>query len=136
VAAVLLYIGLILPFSHKEHARLPLKCQDCHPKATSAEKAGIPAPSLCIGCHPKSETLRSLVANKAPLPRSASHKLADFVIFSHQAHAANQPCLSCHNSIIQEARQDEVMYRMSACVDCHRAKKASTDCTRCHELGQ
>jgi hypothetical protein len=64
------------------------------------------------------------------------YKVADFVIFPHMRHAKTG-CASCHGAVDErDALKVEVKPTMKACVDCHRAEKATLVCNACHELGQ
>ena len=51
--------------------------------------------------------------------------------------AAAIECATCHGPVAtRDVLQKEVSTSMRTCVECHRGRKASTDCSRCHELGQ
>jgi hypothetical protein len=42
-------------------------------------------------------------------------------------------CSTCHGDIgMQSVAQRNVNVHMGLCVECHRAKKAPTDCLTCH----
>ena len=118
-------------FSHKQHAAAGAKCTDCHTKALVAERAGIPQADQCRLCHP---------AMKLPAKIGWVHvyKLPDFVFFGHASHAkAGVECQACHGLVAtRDVLSKEVSTSMRTCVNCHRARRASLDCSRCHELGQ
>ncbi|HET8547177.1 MAG TPA: PQQ-binding-like beta-propeller repeat protein [Bryobacteraceae bacterium] len=58
--------------------------------------------------------------------------LPGFVIFSHERHVrAAGACARCHGVV-----QRKISMSMTACMSCHIRMKASTDCSKCHELGQ
>ena len=40
-----------IPFSHRQHAELALKCADCHTNPDPGDVEGIPAASRCMLCH-------------------------------------------------------------------------------------
>jgi hypothetical protein len=40
-----------LPFSHKQHSTLGLKCQECHANAGAGEHMGFPATNTCMARH-------------------------------------------------------------------------------------
>ena len=40
-----------IPYSHKQHLALGLKCANCHEMPDPGEMMGIPAVSKCMTCH-------------------------------------------------------------------------------------
>jgi formate-dependent nitrite reductase cytochrome c552 subunit len=132
-------------FSHRQHSAAGIKCVDCHTKALREERAGIPQSDRCMLCH---ATIRKdsaavqhvarFAAEKKSIPWVRVYRLPDFVFFSHGVHAkASVECTSCHGPVAQrDVLQKEVSTSMRGCVDCHRSRKATIDCSRCHELGQ
>ncbi|MBK9168620.1 MAG: cytochrome c3 family protein [Bryobacterales bacterium] len=40
-----------VPYSHKKHVALGLKCNSCHKNADPGELMGLPAESTCMSCH-------------------------------------------------------------------------------------
>ena len=66
------------------------------------------------------------------------YKVPDFVFFSHAVHGqAGIECQSCHGPVAtRSVLRKEVSTSMRTCIECHRVRKAPTDCSRCHELGQ
>lgn len=134
-----------IPFSHRRHATARIQCADCHTKARGEERAGIPQAAQCMACHaevrkdaPVIRQLARLAAEKEQIPWVRVYRLPDFVFFSHAVHGtAAVECRSCHGPVEErETLQKEVSTGMRACVDCHRARNAPVDCSRCHELGQ
>jgi formate-dependent nitrite reductase cytochrome c552 subunit len=134
-----------VPFSHRQHSTAGIKCADCHAKAQREERAGIPAASQCMVCHVAVHKDSSAVKQIArfasegkPIPWVRIYRLPDFVFFSHGTHTkAGVECQVCHGPVAQrEVLQKEVSTSMRTCMDCHRERKASVDCSRCHELGQ
>ncbi|MGH9832628.1 MAG: cytochrome c3 family protein [Blastocatellia bacterium] len=134
-----------IAFNHKLHAESGLQCASCHTKAESKDQAGIPNAKDCLACHRKfptaSATLQTLVAYekaKRAIPWARIYKLPSFVFFSHQAHLkAKADCATCHG----EAQTRAVLWQekeisMTACMNCHKERNASTDCNLCHELGR
>jgi Cytochrome c7 and related cytochrome c len=71
-------------------------------------------------------------------PTKPVYVLPDFVFFSHAKHAAAKiGCDRCHGDVWQQAVIRPVLaMKMSACVDCHKARQATVVCTKCHELSQ
>jgi hypothetical protein len=132
-------------FSHKGHAAAQLKCADCHPTAQREERAGIPQAGQCMVCHatiqkdsPAVREIARYAARKETIPWVRVYRVRDFVFFSHAVHTkAALDCQTCHGPVAErEVLQKEVSTGMRACVECHRARKAPLDCSRCHELGQ
>jgi formate-dependent nitrite reductase cytochrome c552 subunit len=120
-----------VPFSHKRHADAGAQCLDCHAKALTGDRATIPQADQCKLCHPAMKLDPKIAWVRV-------YKLPDFVVFSHAAHGkAGIDCATCHGPVARRAvLQKEVSTSMRTCVDCHRLRKASIDCSRCHELGQ
>jgi quinoprotein glucose dehydrogenase len=114
-------------FSHRVHTAAGLTCTGCHAGATTAIRAGLPGPAACTPCHAE---------RTAPVQWTRVYKLPDFVIFSHQRHAAT-PCAACHGPVeTREVLAKEVSTSMVACMACHRANNAKVACNTCHDLGQ
>ena len=134
--ATILCLGLVPalaesePFSHKRHAELKLQCTFCHKTAGSAERATFPAWKICQTCHTEMA--------EQPIPLKRVYNLPDFVFFSHVRHAtAKIECAACHGDVKSQARIElHRSTKMAACVDCHKANKATVVCNSCHELGQ
>lgn len=115
-------------FSHKQHAGdLKLKCATCHENPDPGEKMMLPKPAVCGQCH----------AGKydREIKWAPVYVLPDFVFFSHKAHvAAGNQCESCHGPVAQRVTiRRETDLSMGACMNCHREKKASVECTYCHD---
>jgi hypothetical protein len=133
-----------VPFSHRRHTASRIKCEDCHTKAQREERAGIPQANQCMICHatinkdvPAVRQLAQFAAGKQAIPWVRVYRLPDFVFFSHAVHTrAAVECQTCHGAVAErEVLQKEVSTGMRTCFECHRARKASVDCSRCHELG-
>ncbi len=121
-----------------------MACNVCHATAATAERAGLPAAAQCMLCHEnvkqESPAIRKLAAyakDNKPIPWVRVYRLRDFVLFSHASHlAAKIDCVACHGPVEKRAvLKEEVPVKMKTCVDCHQARRASLDCTLCHELG-
>jgi hypothetical protein len=134
-----------IAFNHKLHAESGLQCALCHSKAESKDQAGIPGAKDCLACHRKfstaSATLQTLTAYekaKKEIPWVRIYKLPGFVFFSHQAHLkAKAECATCHGEVkAREALWREKEISMTACLNCHKERNASTDCNLCHELNR
>ena len=139
--------GVIQPiaFSHKLHAESGMQCGSCHTKAESKDQAGIPNTKDCLACHRKfpsaSATLQILLAYekaKREIPWERIYKLPSFVFFSHQAHLKiKADCATCHGEVhTRDVLWQEKEISMTACMNCHKERKASTDCNLCHELSR
>jgi hypothetical protein len=134
-----------VPFSHRQHTAAGMMCVDCHATVQHEERAGLPAAARCMHCHidvrkdaPAIQRLARFAAEKKPIPWVRVYRLPDFVFFGHAKHVkAGVECQVCHGSVAgRDVLQKEVSTSMRMCVDCHRSRKASIDCSRCHELGQ
>lgn len=119
------------PFSHLVHStKASLKCADCHATAATEDRAGFPPAAKCRGCH------ESMTRAEPRWVRV--YELPGFVFFSHARHVkAGTACSACHGPVEQRnVLAKEVSTSMTSCIACHREKRARTDCTACHLLGQ
>jgi hypothetical protein len=130
-------------FSHRLHADSGLQCARCHTNATSKDEAGIPNAKDCIACHQNfqkdSATLKTLTAyEQKPIAWVRVYKLPSFVFFSHKSHLnAKTTCANCHGEVqTREVLGKEKPTSMASCIECHRERKASTECNYCHELNR
>ena len=131
-----------VPYSHKTHLALGLKCSSCHKNPDPGEVMGYPAESFCMGCHeavkPDSPHIRKLAAaaaEKKHLPWVRVYRLPDYVYFSHRVHThAGVACETCHGPVRErDVITKEVTHNMHSCMACHTASKARNDCATCHE---
>ncbi|HTB14530.1 MAG TPA: cytochrome c3 family protein [Bryobacteraceae bacterium] len=113
---------------------MKLKCVYCHTTAETAERATFPAALKCKTCH----TTMDLASDAKVTPAKPVYVLPDFVFFSHAKHAAAKVgCENCHGDVWKQATMKPVLpMKMGACVDCHKARKATIACNKCHELSQ
>ncbi len=137
-----------IAFPHSTHAgQFQIDCQYCHFSAERSVDAGIPPVASCMGCHTviqgrnqpeEVNKLRDYWARGESIPWVRVYKVSDHVRFPHMRHVAadagNLECQECHGlveeiEVIQEVAQP---LKMGWCVDCHRQKEASIDCTVCH----
>ncbi len=149
--AVLLLVALTLqaapdqpvPFSHKHHAgTLKLKCNMCHPNRDPGETMGIAASKVCMQCHtaiktdsPHIQKIAASAAENRPMKWVRVYQIPTYVIFSHRTHTeAGNICQDCHGPVPErEVLTKEGDISMTGCMNCHKAKNASNDCTFCHE---
>jgi hypothetical protein len=132
-----------IPFSHKAHVALPLKCADCHTMPNPGEVITIPAVSKCMACHrtikadsPAIKELRLYADQNRQVPWVRVMEIPSWVYFSHKTHVdAETKCESCHGPVAERDQlRAEVNLSMKGCMDCHRTRKATLDCAGCHEL--
>lgn len=133
-----------VPFDHELHARNRITCKDCHPGATSKERAGLPNRDQCMLCHQAVAVDSPAVRAMAELPVGSrihwvrAYRVPDFVFFSHSSHAkAEIGCDSCHGPVAtRPVLQQEMSTNMVTCMNCHAERQASNECYLCHDLGQ
>lgn len=135
-----------VPFSHKEHAgTLKMPCRYCHAPSRSGETLMIPRAQFCMQCHqtvatdnPGVQKLAQYVKTDRTIPWVRIYELPSFVSFSHKVHLQHgATCEECHGEVAQRVRlYKESDISMATCVNCHRAKQASIDCSTCHMLEQ
>ncbi|MFN0123596.1 MAG: cytochrome c3 family protein [Blastocatellia bacterium] len=133
-----------IPYSHKTHTgKLKLDCKSCHPSPDPGEKMTIPQADTCMECHESIKTdsaeiqkLAGYVKEKREIKWRRVYEIPSYVYFSHRSHMAvkDASCADCHGQV----REREQIYKegnisMGACMNCHQAKGASTDCMFCHE---
>lgn len=132
-------------FSHKLHAESGLQCARCHTNAESKDQAGIPNAKDCLSCHRKFQTDGTTLQTLAAYEKANKeivwvriYKLPSFVFFSHRSHLkANTTCATCHGEVqARDVLWKEKEISMTACMNCHQERKASTACNYCHELNR
>ncbi|MFQ6103117.1 MAG: cytochrome c3 family protein [Candidatus Glassbacteria bacterium] len=132
-----------IEFSHRIHAgEKGMPCLFYHSHARRSTVAGIPRVKTCMGCH------RSIARNKPEVQKLEAYqksgeqvewrrvyKLEDFVYFSHKRHIRKGiDCSQCHGKVEEMDRVVKVReLTMGWCVNCHRERKAATDCLICHK---
>jgi hypothetical protein len=133
-----------LPFSHRAHIALSLKCVECHPTVAQSPTAGMPPESLCMNCHVSVKTDSRVIAaltaffkRKEPVPWVRLYRLPDFVSFSHKRHfgKAQVACSACHGEVKgQDVLAKEKPIGMQSCMACHDKRKANNNCDACHAI--
>jgi c(7)-type cytochrome triheme protein len=132
-----------VPFRHKKHAgELKISCEFCHAPSRSGETLAIPQAAICMSCHqviaagnPHIQKLVGYAKDNTLIPWVRVYQLPSFVTFSHKMHLDHgNTCQECHGPVIERDRlfQETDVATMAGCVNCHRAKKASTGCDTCH----
>jgi hypothetical protein len=132
-----------IPYSHKTHLARGLKCETCHSNAPPDDEMTLPAVEVCMACHqvvarnrPSIVKLAEFARDKEPIPWVRVYKLPDGINWSHSPHlSATLKCETCHGDV---SKMDVVtrvtnVTAMATCMDCHREKAASTDCSTCHQ---
>lgn len=132
-----------IAFNHKVHARdLKLKCKLCHPNSGSGETMQIAKASACMQCHsaiktdsPEIQKLAAFAKSDRDIPWVRVYEIPSYVSFSHKTHLdAGNTCDNCHGPVAERgllAREGDIS--MGGCMNCHRLKRVSIDCTFCHE---
>jgi len=126
---------------HKEAANL--NCMFCHRYVEQYRVAGIPNIELCRACHSteaiskKPEALKVVEYVKAgrEIPWKRMYELPKFVVFPHWIHIqSGVDCPTCHGLTGVKERPLKMVDRnyMDWCTDCHKKRKAGTDCYTCH----
>ena len=132
-------------FNHKIHVDAGAKCLDCHKGAEKKRAAGIPEMKDCLLCHQtiaknhvEIQKMAMLVNTGMKLDWVRVYQTPDFVFFSHKNHVkAGETCERCHGPVAtREVLAKEVSTNMTACMNCHVERGATTECFFCHELGQ
>jgi Zn ribbon nucleic-acid-binding protein len=133
-----------IAFSHKTHAgTLKVACKGCHANPDPGEMMTIADAVSCMKCHsaiktdsPEIQKLAGYAKSGTAIPWVRVYEVPSFVKFSHKTHLdKGATCQECHGQVAtRDQLFRETNLSMSGCVDCHNAKKASVDCTLCHEL--
>jgi hypothetical protein len=131
-----------IEFNHLLHAgALKVKCKMCHPNADPGDTMGLPEVSTCMQCHsaipPKNAAMQKLQAfakQNRDVDWVRLYQIPSYVSFSHRAHLqAGASCETCHGAVAERvALFKEKDISMGACMNCHREKQASIDCSYCH----
>ncbi|MBV8819319.1 MAG: hypothetical protein JO022_13240 [Acidobacteriaceae bacterium] len=132
-----------LPFSHKTHAGVAkIFCKTCHPNPDPGETMTIAGAQKCMQCHSAIKTESPAIQKLAAYAKEGRdvkwvrvYAIPSYVNFSHRSHLqSGNTCQECHGPVAtrdQLAKEGDIS--MGGCMNCHRLKKASIDCTFCHE---
>ena len=133
-----------IPFHHKQHAALGVKCLDCHVIWKPGFAAGIPNEATCMGCHatvktgsPAIQKLAEFAKTNKPVPWVKIYRVPDYVWFSHEIHyrEAGLACESCHGPVAErEVIVKEKPTSMDSCRQCHESRGAPMECNVCHDV--
>jgi len=140
--------GQPIAFPHDIHAgTYKIDCQYCHFSAERSVDAGLPPVSLCMGCHQvipgtahpeEIVKLKKYWEEKKPIPWVRIYKISDHAHYPHMRHIhAGLVCQDCHGQVqetyvINKPNPVWGGHNMGWCVNCHRERGASTDCSVCH----
>jgi Cytochrome c7 and related cytochrome c len=132
-----------IAFNHKIHLQNNIDCTNCHEGVTQGPNAGIPSVSFCMACHqavamdkPEIKKLAAYADKGQDVPWQRVYWFypEKHVRFWHSPHInAGVNCKECHGDLSQQTvalRSKDLT--MNFCLNCHRAKGASVDCTTCH----
>ncbi len=128
-----------VPYSHKLHLSKGLKCAQCHPNPEPGDFMTLPKAPVCMGCHTTIRKDAPAIQKLAAMERVRwvpVYRVPDWVSFNHKKHlaAAGVTCESCHGDVAEmEAMRRVKDISMAACMECHRATKASNACLLCHD---
>jgi hypothetical protein len=131
-----------VPYSHKFHLSIGLKCTECHTAPGAGESMGIPSVSKCMTCHAAVAKEKPAIMKLAEAAKAKKepawvrvYEIPSYVAFSHKAHlGAGAQCSRCHGDVAaRDALFKEGDISMGGCMNCHREHKAPNDCGFCHE---
>jgi hypothetical protein len=132
-----------LPYSHKTHLALGLKCADCHTNPEPGDRMEFPETAKCMACHstiakdkPAIQKLAEFAKSKQPVPWVRVYVVSAFVYWNHRTHLeAGVKCETCHGPVPQMDVMANVtnVTTMAGCVECHQQMKVGTGCAFCHE---
>jgi len=132
-----------IAFNHKVHIQNNIDCTNCHEGVNQGPNAGIPSVSFCMACHqavamdkPEIKKLAAYAdkGQEVPWQRVYWFYPETHVHFWHSPHInAGLNCKECHGDLSKQTvavRSKDLT--MNFCLNCHRAKGVSVDCTTCH----
>jgi hypothetical protein len=131
-----------LPYSHKTHLALGLKCQQCHTNPEPGAQMTFPAATTCMMCHktiakdrPAIVKLTEFAQSSQPIPWVRVYKVTPGVTWTHRKHVeAGMQCVMCHGNVAQldSMAQTTSVLSMASCISCHQTHNAKTACATCH----
>lgn len=131
-----------LPYSHKTHLALGLRCQQCHTNPDAGAQMSFPVTATCMMCHdkiakdrPAIQKLAEFANSSQPVPWVRVYQITPGVTWTHRKHLqAGVQCAVCHGNVAQltAMTQTTSVTAMASCISCHQAHNASTACATCH----
>lgn len=84
---------------------------------------------------PEIQKLAAFAKNNREIRWTRIYQIPADVMFSHKSHlAVGSTCRECHGQVAERDRPYlEGAISMGTCINCHKGKEASVDCTYCHE---
>ena len=132
-----------IAFNHKVHLAKGMKCDICHSSVAQGPDAGIPSVKFCMACHqviatgnPEIKKVAAYAAKGQDIPWQRVYWFypSAAVRFWHAPHIrAGVDCSTCHGDMSQQTvavRAKNIT--MHFCLNCHRERQVSVDCTTCH----
>ncbi|MEX0691922.1 MAG: cytochrome c3 family protein [Gemmatimonadales bacterium] len=130
-------------YRHDIHAgQYQMDCRYCHGYVEVSSSPGLPSTAVCMGCHmvvqtqsPEVQKLAEAHNSGTPVEWVEVHELAQFVRFPHQRHvvAGQVACQECHGPVQEMVQVWQFSsLKMGWCLDCHKERGQTTDCTACH----
>ncbi len=132
-----------IAYTHKVHLAKGMQCTDCHTGVERGPDAAIPSVKLCMICHqviatdrPEIKKVAAYMARGEEIPWQRVYEFSPstHVKFNHAPHIrAKVACASCHGDMTQQTvAVRAVNLTMGYCIECHKQRKVSIDCTTCH----
>jgi Cytochrome c7 and related cytochrome c len=131
-----------IPYSHKTHLALGLKCAFCHTNPPPSVLMTFPPTSTCMKCHasiatdkPSIQKLAEYNRTGTPVPWVRVYTLRTGLRWSHKIHLdAGKQCIACHGDVAKLDRMAEVtsVTTMFSCLSCHQKNAAKASCDTCH----
>jgi hypothetical protein len=131
-----------IPYSHKLHLALGLKCGTCHTNPEPGKLMTFPATATCMSCHlaiatkkPSIQKLTSFAKSGQPIPWVRVYTVTQGVNWTHRKHLeAGMKCETCHGQVAELAAMSQVtsVTSMGVCINCHKLHNAPTVCQTCH----
>jgi len=132
-----------IAYTHKVHLANGMQCVNCHTGVDTGPDAQLPSLKLCMMCHQAIATDKPEIKKMAAYyergedvtwQRVYNYYPSAHVKFNHAPHIrAGVDCKVCHGDMTQTTVAERVVnMNMGFCLDCHKQRKVSIDCTTCH----
>ncbi len=132
-----------IAYTHKVHLANGMQCINCHTGVDTGPDAQLPSVKLCMMCH------QAIAVDKPEIKKLAAYfargedvswqRVYDYapsahVKFNHAPHVrAGVDCKTCHDDMTKQTVAVRMVdMNMGFCLDCHKRRKVSIDCTTCH----